>query len=227
MRHVISDLHLGVGRSNEFYEEPALREYLLSIPDRTLIVLGDLFELLKDDPLAAIYARWSVLIDLIVQKALVIVPGNHDRFILDSSFTPPVFLGIPVARIFVEGDTIYLHGDQFDPMNNDSNRVIGDTVTGMVGWLAENVSPDVNAWSRDLEALARDIGRNGDPVHYRNSALAYIEHMLIDWHRLRRIVLGHTHQVDHAVWNDRFEYFNAGCFGLAGHTDTLRLQEVI
>jgi UDP-2,3-diacylglucosamine pyrophosphatase LpxH len=222
-RYVVSDLHLGVGKSNEFDAVKQLRDFLLSIPDRSLVLLGDLFELLKDDSLAQIVAQWKWLVDLIVQKAEMIVPGNHDRFLLNSSFSPPTFMGVPICRIFVDGDTVYMHGDSFDPCNNDSNRIIGDTVTGMVGWLAENISPDVNEWTRELERLARSIGRNGDPVHYRNSALTYIEHLIVDGHRLSRIVLGHTHQVDNAIWNGRFEYINTGCW-INGHFDVTKLE---
>ncbi len=221
-RWVISDLHFGVGKSNEFQDKLRLIAFLRSIPDRSLILNGDIFELLKDDSLDEILKEWDELLQLLFQKALAYVTGNHDRYMLASSFSPPSFMGVPVIRYLIENDTLFMHGDQFDPTNNDSNHILGDTVTGMVGWLSENVFPAINGWSRELERLVRNIGRNGDPVHYRNTALDYIEHMVIDWHRLSRVVLSHTHQKDYELRNDRFEYLNSGCW-INGHQDVLEL----
>ncbi len=222
-RWIISDLHIGLGMSDEFAADAELKAFLLTIPDRSLIINGDLFELLKDDRLDDIVKARQELIDLLFQKALVYVTGNHDRSMLNSSFAPPQFMGVPVAKYFIESGILYTHGDVFDPANNDSNHVVGDTVTGMVGWLAENVSPEVNGWSRGLEKFTRDVGRNGDPVHYRNMALDFVEHLLIDWHRIDRVVLGHTHQVDYEKRNSRWEYFNTGCW-INRNFDVLKLD---
>jgi len=222
-RWSISDLHLGVGKSNEFGARMKLVEFLNSIPDRSLILNGDIFELLKDDRLEDIVAEWKDLVGLLFQKAVAYVIGNHDRSLLNSSFSPPSFMGAPIMRYLIEGDTLFMHGDQFDPANNDTNHIVGDTVTGMVGWLSENISQEINGWSRELEKLTRDIGRNGDSAHYRNSALDFIEHMVVDWHRLSRVVVGHTHQKDYDKRNDRLEYYNTGCW-LQGHEDVLELE---
>lgn len=226
MIYVISDLHLGVGDSNEFDAEKDLTAFLKGIPDRSLVINGDLFELLKDDPLEAIVKRWKGLVDLLFQKALVYLAGNHDRFMLCSSFTPPMFMGVPVARQVIIGDTLIMHGDFFDVANCGltESHAIGDSITQAVGWLAENITTEVNEWSRELEKAVRNIGRNGDPQYYSTSALNYIEHIIIDWHRLSKVVLGHTHQKDHGIRNDRFEYFNSGCW-LLGHEDILTIDE--
>ncbi len=220
---VISDLHLGVDNSNEFFREEKLTSFLNSIPDRSLVLDGDIFELLKDDCLSVIIEQWKDLIPLLFTKALAYVIGNHDRSMANSSFSPPQFMGVPVMRYLILGDTMFTHGDIFDIANNDSNHAVGDTVTGMVGWLAEHVSPQVNILSRELEKAIRNIGRYGDPIHYRNSALAFIEHFIADWKRPSRIVLGHTHQLDYEKRNDRWEYFNTGCW-VNGRTDITRLE---
>ncbi len=220
---VISDLHLGVGNSNEFFREEGLTSFLNSIPDRSLILDGDIFELLKDDSLSSIIEQWKELVPLLFAKALAYVIGNHDRSMANSSFSSPQFMGVPVMRYLILGDTMFTHGDMFDITNNDSNHALGDTVTGMVGWLAEHISPQVNALSRELEKAIRSIGRNGDPVHYRNSALAFVEHFIADWERPSRIVLGHTHQPDYEKRNDRWEYFNTGCF-MGEQTDVTQLE---
>lgn len=223
MLWAISDLHLGVGKSNEFDAEKELGEFLISIPDHSLVLNGDIFELLKDDPVDQIVREWRDLVDLLFQKALAFVIGNHDRIMANSSFMPPSFMGVPVMRYFILEDTLFAHGDIFDIANNDSNHILGDTITGMVGWLAEHISPQVNSLSRELEKIVRSVGRNGDLVHYRNAAMDFIEHFVADWKRPSRVVLSHTHRVDYEKRNDRWEYFNTGCF-INGHTDFLKLK---
>jgi len=228
MQWWISDIHLGRGSSNEFQAPDELMAFLKAQPDHSGILNGDIFELLKDDKLEDIVAYWKDLVKLLFQKAKVYVVGNHDRFMLDSSFSPPQFMGVPLCRYFIEGRIMSMHGHLFDPANIDfvGNHLFGDTITGIVGWLSENITPDINELSRQLEKLVRNIGRNGDPSYYRVCALNFIEHVIVDWHRLDTIILGHTHiKEDKIIWNDRFTYYNTGTFGLAGHLDVLELPD--
>lgn len=222
-KFVISDLHIYDGsEADEFKKETDLREFLKSIPNNSLILNGDILELKKDKSVIEIvHTRGSLLAELF-EKAMVYVAGNHDRSMLNSSFVAPEFYGVPIVKQVIIDGILFMHGDMFDTACNENNAQLGETLTGITGWLAENISPEANKIARNLEEIARSIGRNGDPVSYRNQGLSFIEHFWIENQRLRGICMGHTHQAGHSKMNDRIEYWNSGCW-IGGKMDRTRI----
>jgi UDP-2,3-diacylglucosamine pyrophosphatase LpxH len=223
MYPVISDLHIfDGGETDEFTGEHDLRSYLKTIPDGSLILNGDAIELCKGKTLQEIIQARASLLDLLFRKTKVYLIGNHDRPMANSSFSVPQFMGVPVMKQVVLDGVLFMHGDLFDLACNEENALIGETLTGITAWLAKNISPEINTVARNLESLVRSVGRNGSPSTYRNKGLSFIEHFWIGGQRLRGICLGHTHERDHQVMNDRITYWNSGCW-IGGKTDMVEV----
>ncbi len=224
MYPVISDLHIfDGGETDEFTNEEGLRWFLSKIPDGSLVLNGDIIELCKGKTLEPILQARRPLIEAIMRKAKVYVVGNHDRSMANDSFNIPQFMGVPVMKQVILDGILFMHGDLFDLACNEENALIGQTLTGITAWLAKNISPEVNTVARNLESLVRSFGRNGSPSTYRNKALSFIEHFWIGGQRLRGICLGHTHERDHELMNDRITYWNSGCW-IGGKADIVEVQ---
>lgn len=221
--YVVSDLHMyNGGEEDEFTGEGAFLEFAESVPDRSIIWLGDIFELCKEKTLKELIVTRGYFVERVARKILKYVVGNHDREIANISFEIPRFMGIPVAKYYILDGILFMHGDLFDAACNEDNSQVGETITQVVGWLAENVSPEVNKAARSLESLARDVGRQGNPVDYAMKAFNLVEHFWIGEERLRGVCLGHTHISDYGVRNGRIHYWNSGCW-IGGKKDITKI----
>lgn len=85
---IISDLHLGAGTGEDIARDPAIRDVLLTevaAADR-LVLLGDVLEL-RDFPLPRVLAAtrsfFSALGEAMAGRRIVLVPGNHDRWLAE------------------------------------------------------------------------------------------------------------------------------------------------
>lgn len=217
MRYVISDLHLNDGGKSDDFKggEKALLFFLGKVPGRSLILNGDIFDL-WESPLSKIEAAYHSLIKILFEKAEYYVLGNHDRMLLGRKD----YLGIPIIKHLILGDTLVMHGDDFDIVNSDGH-VLGSATTKMVSWLERNVHPDADRWAEKFERWVRKQGRFGTPRIYRDKALQYITQFAVDGNDLKRIVLGHTHQYDQAK-HGGLEYLNCGTW-IHGKTDRIEI----
>jgi UDP-2,3-diacylglucosamine pyrophosphatase LpxH len=223
----ISDVHiLDGGPADEFNGgEESLTNFLESKADHSGILNGDILELCKEATLEDILKVRGPLVELLFRKAKIYLVGNHDRSMLNSSFSVPSFMGVPIMRRVILDGILFMHGDDFDLATNDDSGALGQTLTRITGYLAENVSPRLNEWARSLEKVVQEVGRTADPVSFRNRALRYIEHFWIGGQRLRGICAGHVHQKSYAMWNGRIEYWNSGC-RILGHQDFVEIGEM-
>jgi len=204
----LSDLHLGdKGPRDDFYgNEQKLTEFLQSIPDKSLILVGDVFELWQCH-LNNIIAAYPDLIKLLFKKTLYYVTGNHDQAILKLSILPTfqikMLLGVPVVDKLVLEDTIFIHGHQLD-VANSKYKWLGQSITKMAGWLEKYIDKDIDVWAEQFVMKLKKMGRFGFPEHYRDEAIRYAKK-----EGVKRIVFGHSHVEDYAKIDD-IEYFNCG-----------------
>ncbi len=202
LRWVISDTHFqATGRSDELGKagRAALREFLMSIPDGSLILCGDILDLLRAS-LAEIEAADEDLLALIFRKALVWIVGNHDVGAL--SFMDGKYRGVPIVERYVEGSTIFMHGHQFDAVNSGW---LGPSITRVVDWITDRTTSRVNVWARTIEHWIRSVGRFGRHEDYREKAFEFLK----EHSEYTQIVMGHTHKKDSVV-RPEGTYVNSG-----------------
>jgi UDP-2,3-diacylglucosamine pyrophosphatase LpxH len=206
-RFFISDLHFcDGGRSDEFNgNQKALRTFLASIPDRSLILVGDILDLLRA-PLDSILKAHGEEIKLLMEKTEYYVTGNHDREMLGKG----PFMGVPVVEKLLIGQTLVMHLNQFDLVNSEGN-VLGDVITRTVDWMADHISPKIQNYARKVEQWARKLGRFGSTSTYREKALNYIRYFNCRDVKIVRIIGGHTHKFDNAK-DGPLQYWNDGCW---------------
>lgn len=206
----ISDLHLGdKGPKDDFYgNEQKLAEFLQSIPDNSLILVGDVFELWQCH-LDNIIAAYPDLIKLLFKRALYYITGNHDQAILKLNVLPTfqikMLLGVPVVEKLILGDILFMHGHQFDAANS-KYKWLGQSITGLAGWLEKYIHKDIDVWAEQFVMKLKKLGRFGYPDQYRKDAIAYAKK-----EGVKRIVIGHSHVEDYAKTDD-IEFYNCGCW---------------
>jgi len=185
----ISDLHIYL--KGEGVDENALLSFLASIPDKSLVLNGDIFDLWRRR-FGEIRAEHTELIDALVRKARVYVIGNHDSKMLSMEN----FYGVPIVEKYIIGNTIFLHGHQFDAMNSDGNSV-GRYLTKWVSWIDTNLVDGIEPIARDIEGWIRRTGRFGTPEIYKEKGLDYVMSFLVEGGRslreITRVVMAHTH----------------------------------
>lgn len=124
---VLSDLHIGNGSSKDNLLRSDRRILLYRLLDKIdreegrLVILGDLFELLRYDP-EAVFEQWSALLDHLSGLDVIYVPGNHDGVLWEHrdywcsqhsffhSLQKPFAMMIGGKRFF------FMHGHEVDPM---------------------------------------------------------------------------------------------------------------
>ncbi len=215
---VIGDIHdIGKGRGDELGSKgrQALREFLNSIPDKSLILNGDILDLLRE-LLTKIERDDDELLSLMFQKALAYNIGNHDREMSDYLN----YRGVQITEKLILGDTLFMHGHQFDLVNSEG-RVFGNTITRIVDWLADRI-PGVMPWARKVEAWAKRVGRFGSPSRYQELSFEYIKQMEVNGVQIKQIVLNHTHRKDY-MEKDGKVYQNSGTW-INGKRDFLEVE---
>ncbi len=171
---LVSDLHMGGGGGDDDFSgeaESALIRLLNTYPDEALCLVGDTFELWQAS-IEEIKAAHYRLIDLLYQRNLKRILGNHDTF-------------RGYERLVVEhgGKQILLiHGHQFDAANK-SGKGLGRYVTWVVGWLERNVHKDADRW---LDRLYGAVKKRTTEYDKGLAALAKENICTV-------VVYGHTH----------------------------------
>lgn len=205
--YCISDLHIGDrSRKDDFQEnEPGLIAFLCSIPDNSLILVGDILELwqCKSDK---IFEAYKQLLPLLFTKTKHYVTGNHDRNIPCNKLNR--YHNITVTGQLILGDTLFMHGHQFD-LVNAKEKGLGFWITKMAGWLESYVDKDIDKKAEQFVMWLKKRGRFGTVDSYREKAFAYARGITANGQKIKRIIIGHTHQPDHAVV-DGIEYHNCG-----------------
>ena len=124
---VLSDLHIGNGAAKDNLlkcDRQLLLYRLLDKIDRTdgrLVILGDLFELLRYPP-EAVFERWTKLLDRLAAMDVMYVPGNHDGLLWGQRRTwrhqHPFFESLrkPFAMTIGGKRFGFMHGHEVDPM---------------------------------------------------------------------------------------------------------------
>lgn len=204
--YCISDLHIGdKSKKDDFQENEAeLSAFLLSIPDNSLILVGDILELwqCKADK---IFEAYNDIFPLLFAKTKYYVTGNHDMGMLDSvRFVHNVAM---IEKLII-GDTLFMHGHQFDTVNA-KDKGLGFWITKMAGWLESYVDKDIDKKAEQFVMWLKKQGRFGTVDSYREKAVAYARGITANGQKIKRIIIGHTHQPDHAVV-DGIEYHNCG-----------------
>lgn len=147
-----------------------------------VLVLGDGLELLQFK-IGAIWAGaprvWRYLRRAMFEGRMV--AGNHDKLLMK-------LWGAP--RELRKGDTIFLHGDRFDPW---PVKVVGGPVSWLVGKL-EFRWPDIDVRLGTWAQKTFQGGRHGNAQRYIKKAAAYARKR-----GARQIVMGHLHTVFN-VW---------------------------
>ncbi len=154
-----SDLHLGAGKSVDFFRTWELHKFFQYAEKnaKELVLLGDIFEFLQTDLMHA-YVAHKVLIDHLYQLAgkikVTYVVGNHDAVM--AVFCEPHGKGyffeskIRVVPEYVNKKyKLYAaHGHAFDSLNRKQDILnvkeeptVGDHITQFAGWLEEHVNP--------------------------------------------------------------------------------------
>jgi len=157
-----SDLHSGPPGDARTDSTYAWAEAWAKVPEPKLR-LGDMSELIQFTRAELDAAGAFVPTD---------VDGNHDR---GSS-------GVRELRI---GDTIFVHGDRWDPR---VIRWLGRPGCWLVGRL-ERIWPDADVRLEQWFARRFGGGRHGDAMRYVRQAVAYARER-----SARQIVFGHLHQ---------------------------------
>jgi hypothetical protein len=157
---VCSDLHHGPEGHPANDETPGWW-FLWNVTPDPKLRLGDMDEL------------WQFTREQIGQLVGTDVAGNHDC----TNCT---------TQLIRHGDTIFLHGHQFDPLNSGPLKVIGKAVTGFFGLLEKVIDKDIDIWA---EQVLLKRGRNGNALKYSTKAAAYAKKR-----GATQIVFGHLHQ---------------------------------
>ncbi len=172
----ISDLHLGVGRANDFhagYHLHRLLDYAVDNADE-LVILGDFLELLQCDFLE-IYAEHRLIFEHLFELARKIpvkyVLGNHDAAIAIECDPRGCsnFFGSKIEVIpEYENEKLKLfaiHGHQYSLENCHKNLLdpnempTGDRITQIVGWLEKNVNHSSDTFLEKIYLGYKKIAR--------------------------------------------------------------------
>ncbi len=214
----ISDLHIGnKGKADDFKgNENNLITFLKTLPDRSIIFVGDILELLQFT-LEEVEAEYPELLELLFRKARVYVVGNHDKAMLVFR----EYREVPVVEKLIVKNTLIMHLHQFDWVNS-KGHVLGDFVAKIGGWLEKYVWKDIDIWFSKFERWARQNGRFGSSKAYREASFEFIQNFVYNGTQITQIVGGHSHKLDKAELNG-FKYFNCGTW-TNGKQDSIEIN---
>ena len=189
--------------------EEALIQFSNSLkPEDWLIINGDLLEKKQFSNLEILDAYGLLLGVLTSRKRIVYIVGNHDIKALGQSF----YRGA-TQSFFVIDNILFLHGYQFDWLNNRSRWMVNWALDAL-RWMEERINPHIDV---DLDRILK-FGRASDnDEKYIRCA---IEEAIKT--KVNTVVLGHTHRKK-VVNRDGIYYCNSGCW-VNGNRDILHMQ---
>lgn len=195
----ISDLHLGDGgKADDFTGETFLKCFLsLLMPEDYLVLVGDILDLKQFSLNEVIEAYGNLLTEIFMRNNIIYVAGNHDIKMLGKEF-----YGVTVVDKFIIDDILFIHGHQFDWLNNQHYWMV-DWALKALRYMEEKINKDIDI---KLDRLLK-YGRWADTdKKYKKMAFQLIKDM-----GLKKIVMGHTHRK--GMWFDGdYTYYNDGCW---------------
>ncbi len=250
--YVMSDLHLGAGRRDNF-SEPARVKQLLKFLDHIgdeggqLVILGDFFDLWRFN-LSAILSEHPEIVKRFSQIDSIYIPGNHDLGIgevdCDVRERFDVFnkIGKPFACEIGTQKFIFCHGHEVDMLNRYINpsfgKVLGHSAIfvehfakrqifdsdNIRGVIFELEAALIELWSMMVLGLNRFVN---DSLTIRRTTLDFLKKR----HNIKTIskyeeYLDDSHIIinahTHKAGNFNNFYFNSGSWAL-GNSDFLRI----
>lgn len=215
----ISDLHLGDrSKKDDFVQnEDKFISFLEEIKGRQLILVGDIFELWQCE-LPEVLKAYGNLIEMLFSKAYIYIIGNHDQDMLEF----PDYLGVPIVEKNIIGNTLIMHGHQFDIVNARF-KGLSHWVSKVGGWVEKYIDKDIDIKLRGFEKWLQQAGRFGTAKTYRNEAINFIKDFRIDDKKIDTVVLGHTHKKDSALVGG-ITYKNCGTW--TGNNADFQIMEI-
>ena len=128
---IASDLHMGQkDAADDFRGEKELTRFLRKFRHDTVILAGDIFELMECDVVDILLA-YPDLSKQILEKA-ALLEGNHDPDLV--KYFPSNFASRIVAHI-AGHRTLILHGHQFDWLNSGKRKEVGRNIARAMGYI--------------------------------------------------------------------------------------------
>lgn len=250
--YVMSDLHLGVGRRDNFSDSQRVTQ-LLTFLDHIgnegaqLVILGDFFDLWRFN-LQAILAEHPEIIERFSQVDCVYIPGNHDLGICDvnSEIRSRYDIFNKISRPFISDiggqKFVFCHGHEVDMLNRYINPSFGKALghsailvehfarkqifdsDNIRGLIFEVEAACIELWSIMVLGLSQFVN---DSITIRRMVLDFLKKR----HNLKTIskyedYLDDSHTVinahTHKAGNFNNIYFNSGSWAL-GNSDFLRI----
>jgi UDP-2,3-diacylglucosamine pyrophosphatase LpxH len=250
--YVMSDLHLGAGRRDNF-SEPArvkqLRMFLEHIGNEgsQLVILGDFLDLWRFN-LSAILTEHPEIIKLFSQIDCVYIPGNHDLGIGDVDEAArgrfDVFNKISEPFVFDIGGQkfVFCHGHEVDTLNRYINpslgKLLGHSAIFVEHFARKQIfdSDNIRSVAYEIEAVIIELWLMmvlgvsrfvNDSLTIRRRTLDFLKKR----HNIKTIskyedYLDESHIIinahTHKAGNFNNCYFNSGSWAL-GNSDFLRI----
>lgn len=213
---VISDLHLGAGRSDQFGHDEAefLRflDHLEASFDR-VVLLGDIYETLSVRPSAQVRElrrakeNHKAIVDRFERPMYRYLNGNHDLVAGHVDGSPDAL------TLNVDGQRIaFMHGHQFDWVVKKA-RFISDWSAWLAAWLVRlGMTPILKATGAierlvmgvDSPTAGIDPTKLAKPDRFQRAAMTWAAANQVDI-----VVTGHTHQGVVTPHGDRM-FLNSG-----------------
>ena len=209
---VISDLHLGTGRGDQFgHDEATFLKFLdhLEANFERVVLLGDIYETLSVRPSAQVRElrrakeQHKAIVARFDRPMYRYVHGNHDWVAGHIDQRPDTL------TLRVDGQRLaFMHGHQFDWVVKKA-RFISDWSAWLASWLVRlGMAPIVKA-TNAIERLvmgveATDPTKLGKPDRFQRAAMSWCDASEVDV-----IVTGHTHNGTVTPHGDRM-FLNSG-----------------
>ena len=206
---IISDLHLGDGSKKEdFFYDEELCDFLYNHRNDFIILNGDIFELWQNYSILDIIRAHKKVTTYLSIYADVIIKGNHDNNLKN-------FFGKEIVDNVVIGDTIIMHGHQFDILNSGPLSIIGRLATWLTGLGEKFIHTN---WERWMKAFINKWGRYSGKNTYYKRAKKFAKQ-----NGFKNVIIGHTHKYKIKESKD-FNYYNSGTWIDGNKYEYLRIN---
>jgi len=197
--------NLGSVRKGKNNEEKLLCLLDMMKKDDFLVLNGDILELKQFKPYE-IWNKYGILLGKIFGRENAIYnAGNHDLKLLGKQF-----YGVTVQPYAIIEGILFIHGHQFDWLNNKSYWMV-DWALQALRWMEEHINPYIDI---DLDRLLKYGKASDSDEKYIGYAVEEAKRCRVEY-----VALGHTHRRKIANRNGIY-YCNSGCW-VNGKSDYL------
>ena len=192
--HLISDLHIGSGKTNNFQgKEDAFVNFIegLDAKKDALIIIGDLLELWQGvndqtENLKNAFSENKKVFDTIAEfkkrgGPVVYVPGNHDEIMGDQNnwsaygeiFNSENVVKGPVIVNVNNKNILIMHGHELDPFNDEEHKKTGRAFSRFAGGIERlRGGPFIPGYGKSIESILSYIGEKFSDTWYVLKAIA-------------------------------------------------------